>query len=193
MNALPARAQAATQPPFARLLNAVGYQLVWSAAAAGAGAQLVWPGPAAALLFALLTLAYGGRARADLRTLAIALPLGFALDSLFAASGWLVYAQPMPWPLAWAAPLWIWALWTAFAMTLNHSLSFLDQRLGLCALLGVVGGPLAYLTAAGAFDAVDFARPLPQVLTALAVAWGLMLPVLVALNRRWAPALDATR
>ena len=192
MNALPARAHAAAaEPAFARLLNAVGYQLVWIAAAAGAGAQLVWPGPAAALLFALLTLAYGGRARADLRTLAIALPLGFALDSLFAASGWLVYAQP--WPLAWAAPLWIWALWTAFAMTLNHSLSFLGHRLGLCALLGVVGGPLAYLTAAGAFDAVDFARPLPQVLTALAVAWGLVLPLLVGLNVRWAAVPDQAR
>ncbi len=178
------RAQATAEAPLARLLNAVGYQLVWIAAASGAGAQKGWPGPVAALLFALATVAFGGRARADLRTLAIALPLGFTLDSLFAASGWLVYAQPMPWPMAWAAPLWIWALWTAFAMTLNHSLSFLGERLGLCALLGVVGGPLAYLTAAGAFEAVDFARPLPQVLAALALAWGLVLPLLVGLNRR---------
>ena len=188
MTVLPARVPAVVEPPVARLLNAVGYQVVWITAVAGAGAQLTWPGPVAALLFAVATLAFGGCARADLRTLAIALPLGFALDSLFSASGWLVYAQPMPWPLSWAAPLWIWALWTAFAMTLNHSMSFLGQRLGLCALLGVVGGPLAYLSAAGAFDAVDFGRPLPQVLAALALSWGLVLPVLVGLNRRWSPS-----
>ena len=187
---MPARAPVLVERPLARLLNAVGYQVVWIAAVAGAGAQLVWPGPVAALLFAIATLAFGGCPRADLRTLAIALPLGFALDSVFAASGWLVYAQPMPWPLAWAAPLWIWALWTAFAMTLNHSLSFLGNRLGLCSLLGVVGGPLAYLSAAGAFDAVDFARPLPQVLAALAVSWGIVLPVLVGLNRRWSTLAD---
>ncbi len=175
--------------PGSRLLNAVGYQLVWIAAVTGAGAQQWWPGPLAALAFAILTLAFGGKARADLRTLALALPMGFALDSAFAASGWMVYAQGWAWPWTWAAPLWIWAMWSAFALTLNHSLAFLGERLGLCALLGAVGGPLAYWTAAGAFDAVDFARPVLQVMIALSVAWGIVLPVMVGLNHRWSPAL----
>jgi hypothetical protein len=165
-----------------RLGNALGYQAVWVVAVAGAGAGLAWPGPVAALCFAALTLAFGGQPRADLRTLALALPLGFALDSAFAASGWMTYAQPWAW--AWAAPLWIWALWTAFAMTLNHSLAFLRGRPAACAVLGAVGGPLAYWTAAGAFEAVDFTVPPWIVLAALSLAWGLALPLIVSLNAR---------
>lgn len=172
--------------PLARLLNAVGYQAVWIIAVSGAGAGLAWPGPVAALLFAAFTLATGGRREADLRTLALALPVGFTLDSALAASGWLVYAES--WPGGWAAPLWVWALWTAFAMTLNHSLDVLGGRLALTALLGAVGGPLAYAAAAGAFEAVSFARPFAQVMLVLALAWGTVLPLLVYANRRWAAA-----
>lgn len=184
MTVLPAPPAFVADAPLAKALNVVGSQLVWVIAVGGAGAQLAWPGPVAAIAFVLATLRFGGRARADLRTLAIALPLGFALDSLFAASGWLVYARPMPWPMDWAAPLWIWALWASFAMTLNHSFSLLRGRPLLCALIGVVGGPLAYWSAAGAFGAVDFARPVPWVLGALALGWGLVLPLLVSLNAR---------
>jgi hypothetical protein len=172
--------------PLARLLNAVGYQAVWITAVSGAGAGMAWPGPLAALLFAALTLATGGQRAADLRTLALALPVGFTLDSLLAASGWLVYAEG--WPGGWAAPLWVWALWTAFAMTLNHSLDFLSGRLALTALLGAVGGPLAYAAAAGAFEAVSFARPFAEVMLVLALAWGTVLPLLVLANRRLAAA-----
>jgi hypothetical protein len=176
------------ESPLARVANALGYQAVWIVAVAGAGAGGAWPGVVAALVFAALTLAFGGRRRDDLRTLAVALPLGFALDSLFVASGGMDYAQPWARPWAWAAPLWVWALWTAFAMTLNHSLAFLRGRPGACALLGALGGPLAYWTAAGAFDAVDFTVPVAQVMAALALAWGLALPLLVAAStRRSAP------
>lgn len=191
MSIVPVPGTLLAEAPLAKGLNAVGSQLVWVIAVAGAGAQLAWPGPLASALFVLATLRFGGQARADLRTLAIALPLGFGLDSLFSASGWLVYAQPLPWPMAWAAPLWIWALWAAFSMTINHSLSLLRGRPALSALLGVVGGPLAYWSAAGAFGAVDFARPVPVVLGALALGWGLALPLLVHLNARWSPARGA--
>ena len=42
---------------------------------------------------------------------------GALMDGGLAASGWLVYAASAPsWP-----PLWILAIWAAFALTLNHS------------------------------------------------------------------------
>ncbi len=162
--------------------NVVGFQGVWLASIAGAGAGYAWTGPLAAALFTAATLAFGGKARADLRLLAIALPLGWLLDSAFAASGWLLYAQPWPW--AWAAPVWIWALWVGFAMTLNHSMAFLAGKPWLAAAFGALGGPLAYWTAAGAFDAVSFGRPVPWVLLALAAGWAVLLPLLFALDRR---------
>ncbi len=165
-----------------RAFNVLGFQMVWLACVAGAGNGLIWTGPLAALVFAAVVFAYGGKAHEDLRLLAIALPLGFLLDSAFAASGWLRYS--LAWPWLHASPLWIWAMWAGFALTLNHSLAFLRERPWLAAALGMFGGPLAYWTAAGAFDAVSFGAPVSWVLGALALAWGALLPLLFALDRR---------
>ena len=162
--------------------NVLGFQAVWLASIAGAGQGLAWTGPLAALLFAGFTLAFGGLARHDLRMLALALPIGCLLDSAFAASGWLVYAEAWPWTQM--APVWIASLWAGFALTLNHSMAFLRQHPWLSAGFGLVGGPLAYWTAAGAFGAVSFGAPVAWVLAALALAWAAVLPLLYGLDRR---------
>jgi hypothetical protein len=165
--------------------NVIGFQLVWLASIGGAGAGMAWAGPVAATVFVIATLAVGGRRQDDLRMLAIALPLGLAMDSGFAASGWLVYAEPGPWPAL--APVWIVSLWAGFALTLNHSMAFLRARPVAAALFGLVGGPLAYWTAAGAFEAVAFGVPAAWALGALAVGWAAMLPLLFALGGRGRP------
>ena len=167
--------------------NVVGYQAVWLATIAGAGAGHAWAGPLSALVFVGATLAFGGRRRRDLQLLAVALPLGILLDTAFAASGWLRYAEPWPW--TWAAPVWIWALWAGFAMTLNHSMAFLRERPAAAALLGLFGGPLAYWAAAGAFDAVSFGAPVAWVMGALAIGWAVVLPALFALDSRLGASL----
>ena len=167
--------------------NVVGFQAVWMASIAGAGQGYAWPGPLAALVFVAAMLAFGGKTRQDLRMLALALPIGFLLDTAFAASGWLRYAEPTPW--VFAAPVWIWSLWAGFALTLNHSMAFLRGRPWACALFGLVGGPLAYWTAAGAFDAVSFGVPVAWALAALAIGWAAVLPLLFGLDQR----LAATR
>lgn len=166
-------------------LNLLGYQAVWFAAVAGAGRGLPWVGPVAALAFTAVTLALGGQRAADLRSLALALPIGFLLDSAFAASGWLQYAQAWPW--AGAAPVWIWALWVGFALTFNHSLRYLGTRPGLAALLGLLGGPLSYWMAASSFDAVEFGVAPGRVMIALGLAWAATLPALLVVNRRLVP------
>lgn len=168
--------------------NVIGFQIVWLASVAGAGSGRPWAGPLAAAAFAVAMLVWGGKAREDLRLLAIALPLGLALDSAFAASGWLVYAEAWPWQGL--APAWIASLWVGFALTLNHSMARLRQLPWAAAALGLVGGPLAYWTAAGAFDAVSFGvRPI-LAMAALAVGWAGVLPLLFALDIRAAAALD---
>ena len=169
-----------------QVLNLFGYQLVWFACVSGAGSGRGWLGPLVAGLFVAVTLQFGGTARADIRALAIAVPIGFVMDSAFSATGWMHYREN--WPSAWLAPAWIWALWAAFALTLNHSLAFLERRLAVAAVLGLIGGPLAYAAAARGFGAVTFGVPQPWVMVALALAWALALPVLVGMNRQ-APAL----
>lgn len=166
----------------ATLANVLGYQLVWFACVAGAAAGRPWPGWLASALFTLVTLRLGGCWRSDLRTLVVAVPLGFGTDSLFAAGGWLAYAPAGPWPFA--APAWIGAIWFAFAMTLNHSLAFLRTRPTLSAVLGLVGAPLAYLGASRGFGVLAIATPVPAVLLSLGVAWAVLLPSIFAIDRR---------
>lgn len=166
--------------------NVLGFQAVWLASIAGAGQGLAWTGPLAVLLFAGLTLGFGGRSHDDLRMLAIALPLGCLLDSAFAASGWLVYAEAWPWRLA--APVWIVSLWAGFALTLNHSMAFLRHRPLLAAGFGLVGGPLAYWTTAGAFGAVSFGASPGWVLCALGLAWAAVLPLIYGMDLWLSPS-----
>jgi hypothetical protein len=84
-------------------------------------------------------------------------------------------------------------LWANFALSLNHSLGFLDRRFVLAAILGGVAGPLAYLGAARVFGAAEILALLPLALGILALAYALATPMLVALARRWREAEEALR
>ena len=164
----------------ALLANVLGYQCVWFACVGGAAAGRPELGLLASACFTVATLGLGGRWRADLRTAAVALPLGFAMDSAFAAAGWLAYASPGPWPFA--APAWIAAIWLAFAMTLNHSLGFLRGHAIAASLLGLAGAPLAYWSASRAFGVLGFAEPMVAVLLGVGMAWALLLPAILKLD-----------
>ena len=163
------------------LLNLVGFQAVWLTCVIGAGKGLWWPGALAAAAFALLTLAFGPQLRRDLRTLAIALPIGFAMDSVLAQSGWLRYA--IAFPSADWAPLWIMALWLGFALTLNHSLHTVYRNRLYTFLFGLLGGPLAYGIAAMRFEAMTVEyRMIPSFLL-IAAVWGIGLSAIRWLDR----------
>ena len=163
-------------------LNLLGYQAIWCATVYGAANQRWWLGLALLLPFALWQIGRSRWPRADLALVALAAVLGFAVDSAFAASGWLRYASPLPAPDL--APAWILAMWMAFALTLNHSLAFLKRHVAAAALIGAIGGPLAYWAAGTSFGAVQIADPHWRVLVALAVAWAVLVPLLAGLAER---------
>jgi Protein of unknown function (DUF2878) len=171
--------------------NLIGYQAVWWLAVYGAGAGHAWPALLAATLFALSQLALSRERSSDLRLIGSALALGMLIDGALARSGLLCYASAAPALPPAGAPLWILALWVAFALTLNHSLRWLRGRLASAALAGAIGGPLAYLAAARLSGAVSFATPAWPALTALGLGWALALALLSALARPPAQALPA--
>ena len=164
-------------------LNAIAYQATWVAAIAGAASGRWWVGPLAALVFAAWQLPRSPKPRADLALIGCALALGFVLDSLLAQGGLLRYAAPVPWPDL--APAWILALWMSFALTLNHSLAYLQRHLQLAALLGAIGAPLAY-SAAARSGALAFSATPSLALLLLAASWALLAPALCALAARLA-------
>lgn len=156
-------------------LNIAGYQLVWLVAVNSATRARPWLGVAAAALF-VIAQGFASRERAaDARTLLLAVGLGVAIDGSLNASGLLRYAATRP---ALGAPIWILAIWAAFALTFNHSLAFLRGRPVPAAMLGAIGGPAAYATAARGFGAVSFAEPTWIALLVLACAWAATMALL---------------
>lgn len=163
-------------------LNLVGYQLVWFAAVMWAAAGQPWKAVAVALAFASLQWLASSQRRSDARLVVAALLLGVMLDGGLAESGVVRYASATP---ALLAPAWILAIWVAFAMTLNHSLGLLRGRPWLAALLGAVGGPLAYLAAAGGFGALAWLVAPWQAMAVLALGWAIAMATLALLGGRW--------
>lgn len=163
-------------------LNAIGYQVVWFCAVIGAGNGHAWPGVLAALGFIGWQMAVSRRRSVDLRLVIVALGCGCLVDGSLAASGLIDYAAT--WSPAFA-PWWILGVWASFAMTLTHSMRFLQRSAWLPMLLGGIGGPMAYAGAAQGWQAMVFAAPGRCGVAALVVAWGIALPVLVALAKRW--------
>lgn len=165
--------------------NLIGYQIVWFGAVIGASRGSPWWGVALATGFVGAQLWASDSRRADLRLVAVALYLGMGLDGLLAASGWAQYVTPRPALPTGGAPVWILALWAAFAMTFNHSLTYLRDRPVLGALLGLIGGPLAYWGAARAWGAMVFVAPVWRSVAWLSVGWAVAMLVLCQLARRW--------
>jgi Protein of unknown function (DUF2878) len=169
------------------IYNVLGYQMVWFAAVAGAGRELWWAGPLAALVFAAGHFGWAANASdrgRDLRLMALALACGLILDGSLAYTGLVVYggggfALPPG-----GAPPWILSLWMAFALTLGHSLAAASRRPLLCATLGAIFGPLAYLGAERGFAAAVLPDPRWQSLTALAIGWAFALWVLARFTGR---------
>jgi hypothetical protein len=170
-------------------INLMLYQATWIAAVAGAGRGLWWPGLIVLAVFAVLQLGIGQWRRADACLFVGVSLLGFALDSAFVQLGLMRFQAAVPW--ASLAPVWMVALWTSFALTLNHSLAFLQGRPVLAALLGATGAPLAYWAAGSGWHALDFPLGVGPMLGATAIAWALLMPLLSQTSLRLR-SLDAT-
>jgi len=172
--------------------NVIGNQVVWLCAVAGAARGWQWPALLAAALYVASQLMLSPQPRVDLRLLVLALACAWLVDGLAAASGSVRYAAA---PLGAAPPPWIMALWAAFAMTLTSSMRFLQRHLLLPVLFGLLLAPLAYLSAARGFDAVQFRAPAWHGVVLLGLGWSVALPLLCVVARRGCnvPPLDGLK
>jgi len=169
--------------------NILGFQAVWLLCVYGAGNGNWLPGLAAALLFSFITLSFSKDRQGDLRTLAIALPIGFVMDSILVKSGCLDFASPFPWQDL--APLWIMSLWLGFTLTLNHSLQSIYRRAVPTFLFGLLGGPLAYGIASYRFGAMTVQTDPLTCALMVGLVWGLGLSLIRLIDRTWLPRKGA--
>ncbi len=158
------------------LLNQFAFQTGWWTVVLTAAWG--WPLIGIGMVAALITwhLIQVRPLRTEALLIALAAAIGFSLDSTLQSTGWVVFASD---PGGGFAPLWMVALWANFATTLNVSLSPLQRHPWLAALLGAGGGPTAYW--AGAQLGAMTVYNATATYSALAVAWGLLTPLLLAL------------
>jgi len=121
-------------------------QALWFGAVIGAAQELLWLAPVLLMGFAFWEFRPVRRVYGDFQLMLVAVLIGLILDTTWVKLGWIEFAAG--WALSERAPLWILLLWAGLALTLNHSLAWLQSRLLLAAVLGGVSSPLSYLAAA---------------------------------------------
>lgn len=161
--------------------NIVSLYAAWFATVLGAANGRPILAAAASLLAVLGNLALAPQRSAEALLVLQAALVGLVVDGCLIALGLARYAAPGP--VTQLPPVWLVTLWMAFATSLNVSLAWLKDRLSLAALLGLIGGPLAYFAGAR-LGGMEFTDPVWVALSAVAVLWAAALPLLLYLARR---------
>jgi len=168
------------------IIDIVGFQATWWAAALGAGAGNWIPGSAVGGFVLLLQMIAAKVRLATFATVVIACVIGLAGETAMIASGLVSYAAT--WPLAGLPPLWLLTLWMVFATCIEATLRMLgDNALLKGALLGAVVAPPTYW-AGESFAALSFAEPKWIGLIAIAAIWAIATPIMLATYRRFSCA-----
>lgn len=158
------------------LFDAGLVQLGWWACVLSAARGLIWVGPLVVALLLIVqvgSLAAAPRRQAWQNVLLLGV-CGTMVDSLLSGFGLMSLAGS---PSPWLAPLWITALWCQFATALPAFAPLRSKPL-VVALLGGIGGPLAY--GGGARMGAATLHPEPWLsLVTLGLVWAVALPMML--------------
>lgn len=158
------------------LINAVLFQILWFAAVLGGAHKILWPAILAAAVMFGWQLAGKRRHPSDIKVICTAIVLGLAVDSTWIGLGLMQFADPRP--FVWLSPIWMVLMWAGFALTINHSMMWLTAHPVLPALMGLIGGPMAYL-AGERLGAVEYLANTLLISGLLAVVWAISVTILV--------------
>jgi len=166
------------------LAGFVAFYVCWFACVGGAARGLPWLGPlavAAYVIAYLRTIPSGVARMRHAWLLGLAGVVGYAADSILVLTG--VVTFPPHAVLGWPSTVWMVALWVLQAAVLGGVMSWLQGRFALAAIVGAIGGPLAYL--AGERMGAAVLGPTQAVaLAVIAAEWALAMPLLVWLDQR---------
>lgn len=160
------------------IINAVLFQALWFACVLGGAAQTLWPALIAGAVMIIWQSLPNNRHANDRLLVVAAMILGLIIDTCWTLFGAMQFAHHAP--LGGLAPAWIIVMWVGFALTINHSMAWLRKHPLLPALMGFIGGPMAYL-AGRKLGAVEYLID-PLILSLLlGIAWAISLTILVKL------------
>jgi hypothetical protein len=153
------------------IINFILFQSVWFVLILSA-AHLSYYGMTLGILLIILQLLLAGNTPNDWLIGLLALAAGFIHDSLLNYFNFISYNLVF---IDKFSPIWIVGLWVSFALTINHSLSWLKNKVVLQVFFGGIGGPLAYLAGQklGAIELTSDNTPY-----ILIVSWAILTPLI---------------
>lgn len=168
------------KPRWLTIFQWFGFNLVWMACAMGAARGSWITGVSAASVYLAVVLwLHASPARMGLLMLACG-AVGVGVEGAMATLGAVRFAASSP--SIWAAPLWLVAMWVAFAATLPSLAELLhNSRAVKAPILGAIAGPLAYW-AGVRLGALDITGHAWSTYATFAIIWAIGLPVLLVLT-----------
>lgn len=162
------------------IINAVLFQALWFACVLGSAQRMIWPSIIAGIVMMVWQLHPLRRHGNDLLVLIAAILLGLIIDTCWTIFGLMQFTDPRP--LHPIAPIWILIMWVGFALTINHSMAWMKEHRLLPALMGFIGGPMAYY-AGLKLGAVEYLVNPWQMSVILGVVWAIALTILVKISQ----------
>ena len=160
------------------LINTAIFQVAWLSSVIGGAQQMPWLGPIAVLVAFAVHLKAARQPFEEIVLILSCGLIGAFFDSLLVAAGWVTYKSGLF--SEYFAPSWIITMWMLFATTRNVSMRWLRGRPKLAALLGLYGGPASYI-AGQALGGIVLVNQFAA-LTALAIGWAIIMPLLMRLS-----------
>jgi hypothetical protein len=162
-----------------RLINAIGFQVGWLICIAAVRNSLEIPALLTCSILIGIHFFYTYAPLKDFKLSLVCLALGIVIDSSLQYFSVISFYG---WALGPLSPFWLWMVWAMFALTLNSSLAFLQNKHWiLSAVAGLLFGPLSYIAGtklgAAAFDNTLFS------IATLACVWMITLPLLVFISK----------
>lgn len=155
------------------VVNFVSFYLVWGVTGWAAGQGIGYIGPLLSVLAIAVSLFFfSKKAKLELILIGGTAAVGSCLTWSFSLLDVMVFAGG---PVHFV-PLWITGLWAFLAATVDHSLSWLQGRPILTAVLCAGCCPLCYLSMER-LGAIQVNAPVWQSLIIPSVGWGLFMPL----------------
>lgn len=162
-----------------KIINFVLFQAAWFVCVLGASYNHTYLAFTLSLIILLLHFAIIKNRMLELKLIIIAGLIGLLFDGALLNFDLIIYNDPgLPYPFT---PIWIVMLWMIFAMTLNHSLAWLSQKIYISILFGAMGGPLAYI-AGEKLGAITLLST--NSIITLSIGWALITPILLTIANK---------
>ncbi|NNE37445.1 MAG: DUF2878 domain-containing protein [Gammaproteobacteria bacterium] len=157
------------------ILNFILFQAGWFITVYSASLGLVWFGPIFSLCWLYTHLGIHTDTKyVDLMIVIFSAAIGFSLDSLMVLTNVISFSENAS--LGYPSSIWMIALWINLALTLNHSLGWLKEKLIVSSIFAAIGGPLAYF-AGSKLGVISFQNTSISLL-ALSCMWAIAMPLL---------------